>query len=148
MGGEFIEGVGTPPLGYISLSGPLRYRLTPQMPRWKGVVVLLGTPCEQELRGRLAFRMCLENGAIIREGKAPFVVESARGCWVELRFPELQHSAGQTFLLTLYLQEPCGAKVGLFEAQRTRAPLTELMARKLGVAGVRANPFLRLVYAR
>ncbi|HKA56811.1 MAG TPA: glycosyltransferase, partial [Candidatus Binatia bacterium] len=33
-GGELTESVGIPPVGYISLSGPLRYRLTPRLPRW------------------------------------------------------------------------------------------------------------------
>jgi hypothetical protein len=146
--GELTESVGIPPIGYISLSRPLRYRLTPQLPRWKGIDVLLGTPLEQETRGRLAFQVCLENGNTIREGEVPFAVEDAKGGWVKLRFAEFQHSVGQTFLLTLCLEKPHAAKVGVFEAQRTRAPLTEMMARKLGVLGVRANPFLRLVYAQ
>jgi len=146
--GELTESGGAPPVGYISLSGPLRYRLTPRLPRWKGIDVLLGTPLAQEAGGRLAFRVCLANGVTIREGEAPFAVRGARGNWVTLRFPELRHSVGQTFLLTLHVEEPHAAKVGLFEAQRTRAPWTEAVARKLGVLGVRANPFLRLVYAQ
>lgn len=87
--------------------------LTPQLPQWKGVEVLLGTPLAQEIRGRLAFRVCLENGGTIREGEAPFAVKGAMGCWIKLTFSELQHSAGQTFLLTLRLREPCEAQVGL-----------------------------------
>ena len=143
---EITENLGSPPLDYRSLARPRRYRLTPRLSRWKGVDVLLGTPLEREIKGRLAFQVCLENGVAIREGKMPFQVENAAGSWVKLEFSEVQHSAGQSFVLTLRLAEPRQAKVGLFESQSTRS-LAERVARRLGVPRAGHHLFSRLVYS-
>src|SRR5207249_11127779 len=140
---ELIKNVSNPPLVYVPLAGALRYCLTPRLPRWKGIEMFVGTPFE-EVKGRLAFQICLENGLAIREGETPFEARN-QASWVTLEFPELYNAGGQSFILTLRLQEPRRTKIGIFETQHTRS-LVRHAARRLGVSQVGHNLFCRLVY--
>jgi len=95
----------------------------------------------------LAFRICLENGLVIREGAASFAPKPEAN-WVRLEFPELSNAEGQSFILELRLQEPAWTtKVGLFETRHARSRVRR-GARVLGVSPVNRNLFAQLVYAR
>jgi len=144
--GKVVENIGGPPVGYEPFIGALRYVLTPRLPRWKGVKVFICTSL-QAVDCHLAFRICLENGLVIREGAASFAPKPEAN-WIRLEFPELSNAEGQSFILELRLQEPAWTtKVGLFETQHARSRVRR-GARVLGVSPVNRNLFAQLVYTR
>ncbi|HVN87190.1 MAG TPA: glycosyltransferase [Candidatus Binatia bacterium] len=144
---EIIEEIGSAPLGYAPLGRRWRrYVLAPSHQHWKAVKLLLGTPLEQEIRGRMEFRLTDSRGDRIRAGIADLVVHDASGWWIRLDFPTIADTAGQQFVLTVRLVKPRPHHVGAFESRPTRA-LGQKIAKRLGLPLRDGSPYMRLVFA-
>lgn len=166
-GQEHVESLGQPPLTAEPLIGTRRYRLTPQHARWKAIQISVwaerASPASLNTSwaGSLSFRLCLANGQEIRTGQVTDALQHTtdqEADWVRIDFPEIFHSADQSFILELSYQNPHHGPhhgprhgphhpvVGLFETQHPRAR-TARIARRLGIRGVSRHLFAQLIYS-
>lgn len=143
---RIFQMVGTPPLDYVSLQHTRAYALLPRFDKLMGVEVLMGSPLEAAVVGRLVFELALPDGRVLRRGGAAFTVRGAGGRWIELACAALAHSAGRPLVLTLGLAESPTADIGIFETHHKRS-LKERAELRFGLDGVRAFAYAKLVYA-
>jgi glycosyltransferase involved in cell wall biosynthesis len=139
--------VGTPPLDYVSLERTRSWALPPRFDKLAAVQVLMGSPLETPVAGRLRFELRLPDGRILRCGETDCTVRGAAGHWVELPFAPLEHSAGRPLVLRLGVVEGSAVNIGVFETHHHRS-VKERAELRFGRNGVRAFTYAKLIYAR
>ncbi len=142
-----VQVVGAPPLDYVSLARAQAYGLAARFDRLSVIEVLLGSPLEAPVHGRLAFEIASRSGPVLRRGQSPFTVTGAAGRWLRLDFDPIEHSAGQPLVLRLRLEGSPAADVGIFETHHARS-LRERAELRFGLGGTRSFAYAKLVYAR
>jgi len=142
-----VEAVGTPPLDYVSLERTRAYALTARFDKLSKVQVLMGSPLEMTVTGRLRFEVCLPDGRVLRRGGTACTVRGAAGRWVDLPFDPIEHSADQPLVLRLAVAEGSAVHLGVFETHHHRS-VKERAELRFGLDGVRTFTYAKLVYAR